>query len=106
MTVRIFVRSYLIERGTGKPGYRWVQGYNEVCPDTGNKFFLCVTRREAQRHCRADGEKAMFFDTDDEVTDFITGRAKHGGKNSQAVGPVEVDNGQSEDEHGTHEVSR
>lgn len=71
MTIRIFVRSHMIERGTGKPGYRWLQGYNEVCPDTGHKIFPCLTRREAQAAAKADGERAIFCDSDDDVTRLI-----------------------------------
>lgn len=71
MSIRIFVRSYLVERGTGKPGYRWVQGYNEISPDNGARLFPSVTRSEAQSYCRLSGERAVFCDSDDEVTKYI-----------------------------------
>lgn len=74
MSVKVFLRGDMIEVGTGKPGYRWVQGYYEINPENGNRVYPPVTRREAQARARRDGEKALFFDTDAELTAWVKGQ--------------------------------
>lgn len=48
-----------IERGTGKPGYKWVNGYSQVSPD-GGVLYPLMTRRECQQDAKARGRKAEF----------------------------------------------
>lgn len=74
MSVQVYLRGDLVERGTGKPGYRWVQGYYGINPDNGAKLYPLVTRREAQATAKSDGEKALFFDTEEELTAWVTGK--------------------------------
>ena len=71
MTVQVYLRGDRVERGTGKPGYRLVQGYYGINPDNGNKLYPPVTRREAQAMAKRDGEKALFFDTEEELTAWV-----------------------------------
>ena len=59
--VILFVRGDLIERGNGKPGYDWKQGYNEMNSE-GFLTFPGVTRREAQAYAKAQGKKAKFIE--------------------------------------------
>ncbi len=65
--VILFVRGDLIERGNGKPGYDWKQGYNEMNPDNGCLIFPGMTRREAQTYAKAQGKKAKFIERGEKV---------------------------------------
>lgn len=48
-----------IERGTGRPGYAWRDGYS---PDDnqGRPTYPWLTYRECQANARAQGAKAVF----------------------------------------------
>ena len=61
--VRIYVRRGLIERGNGKPGYDWHEGYSEK-DDSGAVVFPWLTRRECQQEARANGLRAVFEETE------------------------------------------
>lgn len=71
MIVKVFLREGQMEVGTGKPGYRWTTAYFQINPDNGNKFYPPVTRREAYALAKRDGEKALFFDSEDEITKWV-----------------------------------
>jgi hypothetical protein len=50
-----------IERGNGKPGYDWHNGYSENNAE-GSALYPWNTRRECQAEARAQGATAQFID--------------------------------------------
>ena len=48
-----------VERGTGKPGYVWRDGYSPDGPD-GSATYPWLTYRECQADARAQGARAVF----------------------------------------------
>mgnify|MGYP000858161258 CR=1 FL=1 len=76
MSVQVYLRGDRVERGTGKPGFRWVQGYYAINPDNGNKLYPPVTRTEAHAQAKRDGEKALFFNTEEELTAWVAENVK------------------------------
>ena len=53
----------LTERGTGEPGYRWVEGWSENSAE-GKELFPWMTRRECLAEARSNGVKALFVRLD------------------------------------------
>lgn len=49
----------MIERGNGKPGYDWHNGYSENGAD-GSPLYPWQTRRECQAEARSNGANARF----------------------------------------------
>jgi hypothetical protein len=50
----------LVERGNGKPGYTWYQGYSETAPD-GSITYPWLTYRECIADAKAQGARATFY---------------------------------------------
>jgi len=48
-----------IERGNGKPGYDWRNGYSETTAD-GHEIAPWMTFRECQQDAKSKGARAMF----------------------------------------------
>lgn len=48
-----------IERGTGRPGYAWRDGYSANSPE-GFVLFPWMTKRECQADAKKDGYRAVF----------------------------------------------
>jgi hypothetical protein len=49
----------MIERGNGKPGYSWREGYSAEGPN-GEVTYPWLTYRECQRDAKAEGCRAVF----------------------------------------------
>lgn len=50
----------MIERGNGKPGYDWHEGWSENS-ESGQILFGWMTKRECQKEARDRGAKAVFL---------------------------------------------
>ena len=50
----------MIERGNGKPGYTWYEGYSAI-GENGGVLYPWMTYRECQRDAKAQGARAVFF---------------------------------------------
>lgn len=48
------LRRVMMEVGTGKPGYKWVEGY-EVTQPNGRALQPYMRKREAKKFCKAQG---------------------------------------------------
>jgi hypothetical protein len=57
-TVTYFYRGK-VERGNGKPGYDWHNGYSETAAD-GSVTYPWLTRRECIADAQSQGAKAQF----------------------------------------------
>lgn len=57
MEIRHFFPDGQVERGTGKPGYRWVPAYAHI---TANGWTMPLTRHEWQELARRDGFRCKF----------------------------------------------
>lgn len=49
----------MIERGNGKPGYTWHEGWSENS-ESGHPLYGWMTKRECQKEARDQGAKAVF----------------------------------------------
>ena len=49
-----------VERGNGKPGYDWKEGFS-MYGANGGVLYPWLTKREAQAEAKAAGAKARFF---------------------------------------------
>jgi len=57
----VYVHQGAIERGTGKPGYRWVKAYGEKTAD-GKILHPLMSRRECQTEARGRDCVATFVE--------------------------------------------
>lgn len=61
--VHYFRAPYDIERGNGKPGYSWHNGYIAIETTTGHELHPPVTRPEAYAETKAEGATPVFHPT-------------------------------------------
>jgi hypothetical protein len=56
----IYTYRWLIERGTGAPGYAWKDGYSEDSPN-GGVSYPWMTKAECQQDAARRGARALFL---------------------------------------------
>ena len=61
-TITYYYRG-LIERGNGKPGYDWKEGYSANSED-GRELHPASTKHECQQEAKQQGAKAIFVRED------------------------------------------
>ena len=66
METRNYYYRGMIERGTGRPGYRWVgyrwvRGYSEAA-ENGQVLYPWMTKVECRREAKRDGVRAVFYE--------------------------------------------
>ena len=87
--VKVMLKGPMVERGSAKRGFRFVQAYHEVNPDNGNLLYPAIIKSEAYAQAKRDGEKAKFFDTRTELDSWVEMESY---KSERATCPHYVDN--------------